>query len=123
PVATTEAGGPGRAVPATSVDPPEVRRLAAGPFRFHDPDLYDRHLMFDSAVDRSRAHARQRFEAVGHAVRDLLMQRWVLTKRTQDATNAKELYYISMEFLIGRALTNNLFNLGIESFIRTRLLG
>jgi starch phosphorylase len=100
-----------------------VRRLAVGPFGFRDSDLYDRHLMFDNAVDRSRAHARQRFEAVGHAVRDLLMQRWVFTKRTQDATNAKAVYYISMEFLIGRTLTNNLFNLGIEPFIRKGVLG
>ena len=97
---------------------PDLRRFEVGPFRFRDPHLYERHLMFDNAVDDSRAHTRQRFEALAHTVRDLLMQRWVLTKQTQDAANAKELYYISMEFLIGRALTNNLLNMGVEDFIK-----
>src|SRR5450631_4935732 len=92
---------------------PELRRFEVGPFRFRDPSLYDRHLMFHNAVDASRAQPRQRFEALARSLRDLLMQRWVLTKKTQDLANGKNVYYISMEFLIGRALTNNIVNMGV----------
>ena len=45
--------------------------------------------MFDNAVDASRAHPRQRFEALARSLRDLLMQRWVQTKKTQDLANGK----------------------------------
>jgi len=96
----------------------ESQLFEVGPFRFLDPDTYDRHLMFDNAVDRSRAHPRQRFEALSRTLRDLLMQRWVLTHQTQHHANPKQLYYISMEFLIGRALTNNLLNMGVQDFVQ-----
>jgi starch phosphorylase len=100
---------------------PELRRFEVGPFRFRDPSLYDRHLMFDNAVDASRAQPRQRFEALARSLRDLLMQRWVLTKKTQDLANGKNVYYISMEFLIGRALTNNIVNMGVPDFVEEDL--
>ena len=106
--------------PAPSDEPANVRRLE-GPFRFPDHDLYNRHLMFDNAVDSSRAHARQRFEALSRSVRDLLIQRWILTKKTQDQRNGKQVYYISMEYLIGRTLANNIINLGIDDYIQAAL--
>jgi glycogen phosphorylase len=102
-------------------DRPELRHFEIGPFRFRDPGLYDRHLMFDNAVDASRAHPRQRFEALARSLRDLLMQRWVLTKKTQDLANGKDVYYISMEYLIGRALTNNIVNMGVRNFVEEDL--
>jgi starch phosphorylase len=102
-------------------DRPELRRFEIGPFRFRDPSLYDRHLMFDNAVDASRAQPRQRFEALARSLRDVLMQRWVQTKKTQDLANGKNIYYISMEYLIGRALTNNIVNMGVQSFVEEDL--
>jgi len=76
--------------------------------------LYDRHLLFDRAIDPKVASARERFEAFSHSVRDLLSQRWVKTKQTYEQQNAKRIYYFSMEFLIGRSLANNITNLLLD---------
>ena len=66
---------------------------------------------FDSGVDLAAATARDRFEALARSVRDILSQRWLLTEKTYEQQNPKRLYYLSMEFLIGRSLTNNVTNL------------
>src|SRR5882757_5852895 len=97
---------------------PELRRFEHGPFRFHEPDLYDRHLMFDSGVDTTVAGPRERFEALARSIRDILMQRWVLTRQIHEKANPKQVYYLSMEFLIGRSLTNNIISMGVEEFVR-----
>jgi starch phosphorylase len=73
--------------------------------------LYERHLLFDNGVDLATATARDRFEALARSLRDILSQRWLLTEKTYDERNPKRLYYLSMEFLIGRSLTNNVTNL------------
>src|SRR5512136_1189071 len=95
----------------------DVQRLAArygcGPVHFsgRDEALYERHLLFDSGVDLAGATARDQFEALARSVRDVLSQRWLLTEKTYAECNPKRLYYLSMEFLIGRSLSNNLTNL------------
>src|SRR6201993_2751975 len=76
--------------------------------------LYERHLIFDRAIDPKVASARERFEALAHSVRDVMAQRWVKTKSTYEQQNAKRIYYLSMEFLIGRSLTNNVTNLLLD---------
>jgi glycogen phosphorylase len=86
-----------------------------------DPDAYDRHLLFDHVVSLEQASQRERFEAVARSLRDLLAQRWVLTEQTYDAANPKRVYYLSMEFLIGRTLVNNISNLGVEDLVRADL--
>jgi starch phosphorylase len=73
--------------------------------------LYERHLLFDNVVDPAAAGPRERYEALARSVRDVLSQRWVRTEQTYDRANAKRIYYLSMEFLIGRSLTNNITNL------------
>jgi starch phosphorylase len=84
------------------------------PFAGTDGALYERHLIFDRAIDPKVASARERFEAFSHSVRDILAQRWVQTKTTYEQNNAKRIYYLSMEFLIGRSLANNVSNLLLD---------
>jgi starch phosphorylase len=96
---------------------PDTEKLSAkygcGPVHFSGTDeaLYERHLLFDSGVDLAAATARDRFEALARSVRDILSQRWLLTEKTYEERNPKRLYYLSMEFLIGRSLANNVVNL------------
>ena len=88
-------------------------QYGCGPVQFAGTDeaLYERHLLFDNGVDVAAATARDRFEALARSVRDILSQRWLLTEKTYEQQNPKRLYYLSMEFLIGRSLANNVMNL------------
>jgi glycogen phosphorylase len=96
---------------------PDAERLitqyGCGPVHFSGTDeaLYERHLLFDSGVDLVVATARDRFEALARSVRDVLSQRWLLTEKTYEERNPKRLYYLSMEYLLGRSLANNVTNL------------
>src|SRR5215469_10076910 len=84
-------------------------QYGCGPIQFsgHDDALFERHLLFDDVVEPIAAGARERFEAAARSVRDVLSQRWVETERTYRRENPKRIYYLSMEFLIGRQLGNN----------------
>ena len=84
--------------------------------------MYERHLLFDSGVALADATARDRFEALARSVRDVLSQRWLLTEKTYEQHNPKRLYYLSMEFLIGRSLENNVTNLLLDPLARRRSL-
>jgi starch phosphorylase len=87
-----------------------------GPVQFHgDPNaLYDRHLLFDYAIDPDLATPRERYEAVARSLRDVLALRWLRTKKTHYQRNPKRAYYLSMEFLIGRSLASNVSNLLLD---------
>jgi len=73
--------------------------------------FYERHLVFDNVLALEDAGPRERFEAVARSVRDVLSQRWVQTEKTYERENPKRVYYLSMEFLIGRSLASNITNL------------
>src|SRR6201993_4857169 len=90
-----------------------IAKYGCGPVHFSGTDeaLYERHLLFDSGVDIAAATASDRFEALARSVRDVLSQRWLLTEKTYEERNPKRLYYLSMEFLIGRSMANNVTNL------------
>src|SRR6202044_1538238 len=90
----------------------------AMPFIGTENAFYERHLVFDRAIDPKVASARERFEAFSSSVRDILAQRWVATKNTYERENAKRIYYLSMEFLIGRSLANNVCNLLLDPVVQ-----
>ena len=79
--------------------------------------LYERHLLFDNGVDPAISNAREHYEAFARSVRDILSQRWVLTNRTYHRANPKRIYYLSMEFLMGRSLANNVTNLLLDPML------
>src|SRR5258708_23804046 len=76
--------------------------------------LYERHLLFDNIVDASQVSLRERFESVARSVRDILSQRWIRTEQTYDRENPKRVYYLSIDFLLGRSLANNIENLLLD---------
>ena len=103
------------------VDSNTLERYQLGPLQVGQTDSYDRHLVFDHAVSLEKASHRERFEAVARSLRDLLTQRWLLTDQTYERANAKRVYYLSMEFLIGRTLIHNIINMGVEQLVREDL--
>ncbi len=100
-----------------------TRQYGCGPVHFagNDRAWYEQHLVFDHVVAPEDATPREQYEAAASSLRDLLTQRWLKTKQTHNRRNPKQVYYLSMEFLIGRSLTNNLANLCIEPLVYERL--
>ncbi|XP_026821867.1 glycogen phosphorylase isoform X1 [Rhopalosiphum maidis] len=78
---------------------------------------FNRHLHFTLVKDRNVATIRDYYYALAHSVRDSLVSRWIRTQQHQYAVNPKRVYYLSLEFLVGRSLQNTMINLGIQSSV------
>jgi len=83
------------------VKPAEIRKS------FLEHVEYTRGTSFDTATPYDK------YMAIANSVRDRLAKSWVRTQRRYNAANAKRAYYLSAEYLLGRALGNNLINLGL----------
>jgi starch phosphorylase len=79
------------------------------------------HLQFSQGKDEHSATSLDRFMAVAEVVRDRMMRRWLQTQQTYYRSDAKRVYYLSLEFLMGKALENNLINLGILDNMKAAL--
>ncbi len=80
-----------------------------------------RHLQYTLVKDKYSATKADLYLALAYAVRDVLVERWLDTQQSYYINDAKRVYYISMEFLMGRTLGNSLINLGIMEEWQTAL--
>jgi glycogen phosphorylase len=104
---------PLRCPPAGSPQPPDedVSRTGREPENVRRGFL--EHVRFSRGKNPETATAHDRFMALSLAVRDRLAHRWVKTARTYYEQDVKRSYYLSAEYLLGRALGNNLINTGM----------
>ena len=84
-------------------------------------DSFNMHLHHTLARDRYEAAPYEKFQAIAYAVRDRLIDRWIKTQQTYYQKNAKRIYYISLEFLMGRSLGNAILNIDVEKEVADAL--
>ena len=75
-------------------------------------EAFAHRMMYSVAKDEHTARDFDVYQALAYAVRDRLMERWFRTQSAYYQADAKRVYYLSLEFLMGRALINNVINLG-----------
>ncbi len=82
---------------------------------------YTHHLRYTLAKDENTSTARDRYLAFAYAIRDRITERWMDTQAEYHRQNSKYVYYLSLEFLIGRLLGNNVINLKADQLCRDAL--
>ncbi|KAJ3658068.1 hypothetical protein Zmor_009834 [Zophobas morio] len=78
---------------------------------------FNRHLHYTLVKDRNVATARDYYIALAHTVKDHLVSRWIRTQQHYYEKDPKRVYYLSLEFYMGRSLQNTMINLGIQSSV------
>ncbi len=76
---------------------------------------YINHLEYSLAKDEYTSTLHDSYKAIAYAARDRLVEKWIMTQQKYYNVDAKRVYYLSLEFLIGRTLGNSLINQGIYS--------
>ncbi len=112
---------------ASTAHPPNHRPVAG--FEYDKLDLHRaslrrslaNRLVYSMGKDPITATTRDWFNTTAYAVRERLIERWMETMRSYYRSDAKRVYYLSMEFLTGRLLANSLLNLGILEECRQAL--
>ncbi|MCG2712524.1 MAG: glycogen/starch/alpha-glucan phosphorylase [Candidatus Omnitrophica bacterium] len=74
------------------------------------------------AKDQYSATRHDNFMAMAMAIRDRIVERWIMTQQAYHKNNLKRVYYLSLEFLIGRLLGDNILNLGLWDEAKEALL-
>ncbi|MCF7914172.1 MAG: glycogen/starch/alpha-glucan phosphorylase [Spirochaetaceae bacterium] len=79
------------------------------------------HLKYTLGADRFNATSRDQFMALAYTIRDRIMHQWLKTKQTHYDQDVKRVYYLSMEFLMGRAMGNNIINMELKGEVHEAL--
>ena len=88
-------------------------------FTEQDNALYERHLLFDHVVAIESATARHNSRRLPAEFATFCLSAWIKTEETYARENPKRVYYLSMEFLMGRGLANNATNLLLDTMVHT----
>lgn len=72
-------------------------------------------MMFGTSFEESTS--REQFQTLGHMIREHVSADWIRTNELYRAGAKKQVYYLSIEFLLGRLLRHNLINLGVEKVV------
>ncbi len=102
-------------------DPELAERLERLGLAFHQDQWTERYLVCQHLADPMLTSSRQQFEATSRFIRDLVAHRWVSTRQAREQASAKRIHYLSMEFLLGRTLRNNMMNLVAEPLVQRAL--
>ena len=81
--------------------------------------IYNVKSLYRRTIDEAKPE--QVFQAVAYAVKDVIIDEWIATHKEYEKKDVKTLYYLSMEFLMGRALGNNIINIMAQSEIKEAL--
>jgi glycogen phosphorylase len=103
------------AAPQEAVDPALARRL--------EDHWAERYALCQHLIDPLEADSREQFESTARFIRDLIAHRWVQTRRAREQSSPKRIHYLSLEFLLGRTLRNNIMNLSADPLVRRALGG
>ena len=80
-----------------------------------DKELFKRSVLYNVKTlyrkTLEEATPQQIFQAVAYAIKDMIVDNWMTTQKQYEKNDPKTVYYLSMEFLMGRALSNNIINL------------
>lgn len=79
------------------------------------------HLEYTQGKDETHASKLDLYKSLAHLVRDRMIERWIETQTTYDKKDPKRVYYLSLEFLMGRTLGNSLINLGLNGNLHQAL--
>ena len=81
------------------------------------------HLEFSLAKDKYSATKRDYYKSIAYTIRDRMFERWIETQQTYYDQNVKRVYFISMEYMLGRLLANSLLNLDLTEVTKDGLGG
>lgn len=109
--------------PVTSVKLSKTtkQRVSATPKLASIAQSLQNHLTFSAFKTSNASTPRDWYNSASHTVRDHVVERWVKTAENYDDQDPKRVYYLSLEFLIGRMLSNAALNLGIHDELKEGL--